>query len=197
MNPRNVNSMFAVNGWFMLRGSQIGETPYSQSKARAKNYSRQKVRKITEAMQRTVISGEIIDDGREMIQQLKGKFEATTKRSEQLQILTVLPNSWSVKTIQQEFGVSTYMYMARKSKELVKEKGVLSLPGPKPGPSLLPETVDIVHAFYESDDISRVMPGKKDFVSVKQEGKRVHVQKRLILSNLREVYHEFKEKCPD
>ena len=41
------------------------------------------------------------------------------------------------------------------------------------------------------------MPGKKDFVSVKQEGKRVHVQKRLILSNLREVYHEFKEKCPD
>ena len=69
-------------------------------------------------MQRTVISGEIIDDGREMIQQLKGKFEATTKRSEQLQILTVLPNSWSVKTIQQEFGVSTYM--ARKSKELVK-----------------------------------------------------------------------------
>ena len=41
------------------------------------------------------------------------------------------------------------------------------------------------------------MPGKKDFVSVKQEGKRVHVQKRLMLSNLREVYHEFKEKFPD
>lgn len=40
---------------------------------------------------------------------------------------------------------------------------------PKPGPSLPPETVDIVHAFYESDNISRVMPGKKDFVSVKQE----------------------------
>ena len=52
--------------------------------------------------------------------------------------------------------------MAQKSKKLVKEKGVLSLPDPKPGPSLLPETVDIVHAFYESDDISRVMPGKKD-----------------------------------
>ena len=25
MNPRNVNSMFAVNGWFMLRGSQMLE----------------------------------------------------------------------------------------------------------------------------------------------------------------------------
>ena len=68
--------------------------------------------------------------------------------NEQLQILTVLPKSWSVKKIQQEFGVSTYM--AQKSKKLVKEKGVLSLPDQKPGPSLLPETVDIVHAFYES-----------------------------------------------
>ena len=34
----------------------------------------------------------------------------------------------------------------------------------------------------------------RDFVSVKQEDKRVHVQKRLMLSNLREVNHEFKEK---
>ena len=139
---------------------EIGETPYSQSKARAKNYSRQKVKNITEAMQRTIITGEIVDDGSEMIQQLKEKFLTTTKMNEQLQILTVLPKSWSVKKIQQEFGVSTYM--AQKSKKLVKEKGVLSLPDPKPGPSLLPETVDIVHAFYESDDISRVMPGKKD-----------------------------------
>ena len=144
--------------------AEIGETPYSQSKARAKNYSRQK---ITKAMHRTIITGEVVDDGSEMIQQLKEKFQATTKMNEHLQILTVLPKSWSVKKIQQEFGVSTYM--AQKSKKLVNEKGVLSLPDPKPGPSLLPETVDIVHAFYESDDISRVMPGKKDFVSVKKE----------------------------
>ena len=41
-----------------------------------------------------------------------------------------------------------------------------------------------------------MLPGKKDFVSVKQEGKRVHVQKRLILSNLKEVYQLFKEKFP-
>ena len=87
--------------------------------------------------------------------------------------------------------------MARKSKKLVEEKGILSLPDPVRGPSLLQETVDIVSAFYESDDISRVMPGKKDFVSVKKEGKRQHIQKRLVLSNLREVYHEFKERFPD
>ena len=175
--------------------ADIGETPYSHIKPRGKKYSRQKVEKITEALKRTIISRETIDDGSEMIQQLKEKFQSTPQRSEELQILTVLPKSWSLKKIQQEFGVSNHM--ARTSKDLVKEKGVLSLPGPKPGPSLPPETVDIVHAFYERDNISRVMPGKKDFVSVKQEGKRVHVQKRLMLSNLREVYREFKDKFPD
>ena len=87
--------------------------------------------------------------------------------------------------------------MARKSKKFVEEKGILSLPDPVRGPSLLQETVDIVCAFYESDDISCVMPGKKDFVSVKKEGKRQHIQKRLVLSNLKEVYHEFKERFPD
>ena len=173
----------------------IGETPYSQSKARARNYSRQKVKKITEAMKRTVISEEITDDGGEIIQQLKEKFQSTTQRSEKLQILTILPKSWSLKKIQQEFGVSNYM--TRKSKELVKEKGVLSLPGPKPGPSLPQETVDNVCAFYESDEISRIMPGKKDVVSVKKDGKRLYVQKRLVLCNLQEVYSEFKDKFPD
>ena len=41
------------------------------------------------------------------------------------------------------------------------------------------------------------MPGKKDFVSVKKEGKRQHIQKWLVLSNLREVYREFKERFSD
>ena len=160
--------------------ADIGETPYSRIKACGKNYSKQKIKKITEAIEHTIISRETTDDGQEMIQQLKDKFRSTPIRSRQLQIL-----SRSLMKIQEQFGVS--MYMARRSKEIVKEKGVLSLPSPKHGPSLLPERLDIIHAFYESDDISRIMPGKKDFVSVKQEGKRVHVQKRLVLSNLRSV----------
>ena len=40
------------------------------------------------------------------------------------------------------------------------------------------------------------MPGKKDFVSIKHGDRRVHVQKRLILNNLKEVYQQFKEKHP-
>ena len=129
-----------------------------------------------------------------MIEQLKEKFQETKKRSERVQVLTVLPKSWSVKKMQQEFAVSEYL--ARQSKKLVEERGILSLPGPLRGPSLPSETVDTVSAFYESNDISRVMPEKKDFVSVKKEGKRQHVHKRLVLSNLREVYSEFKERFP-
>ena len=99
-------------------------------------------------------------------------------------MLTVLPpKSWSVKKVQQEFSVSEYL--ARQSKKLVEEGGILSFPDPSCGPSLPPETVIDVCSFYESDDISRVMPGKKDFVSVKKE------------RNLSGVYHEFKERFPD
>ena len=155
--------------------AEIGETPFSQSRARSKTYSRQKVKKITEALQRTVITGAPVDDGTEMIQQLKEKFRETKRRSEQVQVLTVLPKSWSVKKVQQEFGVSEYL--ERQSNKLVEERGILSLPGPSRGPSLPTETVVVVCSFYESDDISRVMPGKKDFVSVKKEGKRQYIQK--------------------
>lgn len=175
--------------------TEIGQTPFSKNKARAKNYARQKVKKITEALKSTVITSECLDDGTEMIQQLQEKFKITSKHNERLQILTVLPKSWTLKKIQEEFEVSKYV--AQKSKKLVEEKGVLSLPGPKVGPLLSPETLKIVNDFYESDEISRLMPGRKDFVSVKKDGVRSHVQKRLVLSNLKEVYHEFKMKYCD
>ena len=156
--------------------------------------------KLTEAMKELILeespdntSGK--SDESEMILQLKEKFQTTAKRSEQVQILTVLPRSWARKRIQSEFGVTDYM--ARKSKQLVKEKGVLSTPDPKPGPSLPASTVKLVAEFYESDEISRTMPGKKDFVSIRQGSKRVQVQKQLVLSNLKEVYHAFKDAYPD
>ena len=65
--------------------------------------------------------------------------------------------------------------MARKAKDLVKEKGVLATPNPKLGRPLAPETADLVRNFCESDDVSRIIPGKKDFVSVKQGEQRVHI----------------------
>ena len=103
-----------------------------------------------------------------------------------VQILTILPKSWPIRKIQSEFGAANYM--AQKAKDLVREKGVFATPNPKLGHLIAPKTADLVRGFYESDDVSRIMPGKKGFVSVKQGEQRVHIQKRLVLSNLREVY---------
>ena len=173
---------------------EIGATPISKKRTHGKNYSKLKLQRITEAMQKVVLTDEIADDGREMIEQLKEKYSVTTERDIRLQILTVLPKSWSVAKVQKEFGVSTYT--AQKTKKIVQEKGVLSLPDLKAGPSLLPGTVSLVCAHYESDEVSRVMPGKKDFVFIRRDGKRVHIQKRLVLSNLKEIYQDFKVKFP-
>ena len=177
---------------------EIGETPLPAA-VRSSRRIESKMDRLAVAMKGLILEDSTnVDpkesDESEMILQLKEKFRETTKRSEQVQILTVLPRSWTRKRIQNEFGVSEYM--ARKSKQLVREKGVLSSPDPKPGHSLPSATLKQVADFYESDEVSRMMPGKKDFVSVRQEGKRIHVQKRLVLSNLKEVYRMFKDAFP-
>ena len=50
-------------------------------------------------------------------------------------------------------------------------------PAPKAGKTLSPETTKLVNEFYMSEEISRNMPGMKDFVSVIDGGVRVHKQK--------------------
>ena len=51
-------------------------------------------------------------------------------------------------------------------KDLVRGKGALATPNPKLGHPLAPKSAALVHRFYEFDNISRIMSGKKDFVSV-------------------------------
>ena len=120
------------------------------------------------------------DADSEIILQLKEKFKTTTHRREKMQILTVLPKSWLLRKMMQEFGVSNYM--ARCAKKLVAEKGILSTPNLKHGRCLAAATEDLVKAFYHSDNISQVMPGRKDYVSVMTaESKQEHCQKRLLL----------------
>ena len=86
--------------------------------------------------------------------------------------------------------------MARTAKDLAKNHGVLSSPNPKHGSTLPTGTISLVKGFYGLDEISRIIPGKKDFVSIREGDHWIHVQKRLILGNLKEVYQQFKEKYP-
>lgn len=183
----------------------VGESPIKKKKLKTDSYARQKFDKVKLSLEKNFVSTKIAKpetkeiqaekDESEIITQLKKKFLTTTKGSEKMMILSVLPQSWSRSRITNEFGVSDYM--ARAVKKLVKEKGVLSTPNPKPGKTLDTTTVEIVIDFYNCDDISRVMPGKKDVVTVRR-GKedKLHLQKRLILLNLNEAYTIFKEENP-
>ena len=110
---------------------------------------------------------------------------------QKIQILTLVPDKWSRELAAKQFGVSEYLI--RTARDLKKVGGILAIPEPKRGKSLPQETLDKVRQFYEDDEYSRQMPGKKDCVSV---GGTTH-QKRLVLCNLSELYAAFKEAHPD
>jgi hypothetical protein len=67
--------------------------------------------------------------------------------------------------------------MVQTSKKVVPEKGILSSQTIKPGKVLPSATVEMVKQFYVCDEISRIVPGTKDYIYVISEGKKVHVQK--------------------
>ena len=111
------------------------------------------------------------DAGGEIIAQLKEKFHSTDECRKKLKTLTVLSKSWSVRKIAKEFEALIYM---DRPKKLVLEKGILSSPNPKPGKALPDRTQQLVLDVYLSNEISRMLPGRKDSVSVvTAEGKRV------------------------
>lgn len=95
----------------------------------------------------------------------------------------------------QELGASERQ--TRKAKQSVADGGILTSPNPKTGKTLTTDTENIVKAFYNDDENSRIMPGKQDFVSLKRDYEsREHVQKRLVLCNLSELYARFKSEYP-
>jgi len=111
-------------------------------------------------------------------------------RQKQIQLLTLAPESWSIKRTSEEFGVSEYL--VRKSRELKNESGILAEPHAKVGKALSGDTAEMALNFYQRDEYSRMCPGQKDFVSVKKaDGTREQKQKRLLLINLKELYLEF------
>ena len=82
-----------------------------------------------------------------MVKQLKIKFHETEEKSVNVQILTLLPMSWSIKRIENEFKASNYM--VHKAKSLVKSGGILSTPNPIQGHGLHDDTKILVQTFYD------------------------------------------------
>ena len=98
----------------------IGVSPIISKKKAHGRYMENKVKRIETTIKQkleTATGKQFGDDESEMITQLKQKFHSLTKKSEKVQVLTVLPVSWSIKRIEYEFGASNYM--PRKAKKLV------------------------------------------------------------------------------
>jgi len=132
----------------------------------------------------------------EMLTELKEKYNSLEGNDPlKLKILTIAPSSWSVNKIAKEFGAS--WQLAKKSKELKACKGILADTTAKIGKTLPSTTIEKVKAFYDSDCNSRIMPGQNDCISIKVNGIKTKIQKRLLLLNLKELHVSFKESNPD
>ena len=125
-----------------------------------------------------------------VLDQIIENFNVSKSRREKFQLLSLAPKSWGRRKLRKVF--STSERQAIEVKQLVSEHGILILPNTKKVRALPLEIETLVRTFYERDDISRMMPGMKDFLSVKNDdGTRSHVQKRLLLCNINELYAQF------
>ena len=121
-----------------------------------------------------------------LMQQLKEKV-ATASWREKIKLLTIVPETWSRMKEADYFGITDHV--VRRSRQLKKDKGILEDPDPnKGGRSLSNDIKQCVIGFYESEECSRIYPGKKAFVVVRDGDVKPHKQKQLLLLNLHELY---------
>ena len=110
------------------------------------------------------------------------KKVTSAKTEEKAKLQTLVPDSWTLKEIEEFFHVSNRI--ARNSRVLKNEKGLLPKVESRNRKVLLEEIRDRVINCYQSDKFSRICSGKKEFVSVKIDDVKQHMQKHLLLINL-------------
>ena len=183
---------------------ELGASPVKKKKVSLKEYANDKMNRISEVIKQTIFKTASSPDAESeeetpdeaLLAHLVDQFKQLDTREKKLMLLTLIPGSWSRRKIMEKFSVSARM--VTQSRQLRESKGLLASPDQKPGRALPVQTVQMVRDFYQSDEIGRVMPGKKDCISTKNEdGSKVCIQKRLLLANLKEIYELFKEKNPD
>ena len=124
---------------------------------------------------------------------LKAKIQISP-RQEKIKLLTLAPESWTKKKTQEVFGVSDRM--VKRARQLKRDKGILASPDHKRGKTVNGDVKQRIHDFYQSDEYSRMCPGKKEYITVRDGTIKEQKQKRLLLANLRELYLEYKHKNP-
>lgn len=152
-----------------------------------------RVNKLLNIKNNSVNSSE--SETHQFIKNTKVALAAQTTRAEKIRVLTTLPNDWPMKKIRREFGVSRRMVTC--AKKLTTKSGFAVDPPKRKGKKLSDSTRRKVRKFYLSDDVSRVMPGRKDCVSSYDEnGEKIVTSKRLLLNSVKNLREEFVEKYP-
>jgi hypothetical protein len=128
----------------------------------------------------------------EFMDQLKAKFNQVDKKYLKIQLLTTVPKSMSISEIQNEFG--TTQHMVRTAKDLQSKYGAISLPEPRIGKQIPNDLKQSVINYYNDDEVSRILPGKNDCVTVRIEQQKMKVQKRLMMCTLKECFEGYKER---
>ena len=100
-------------------------------------------------------------DIKDLVGCIKCKMSHST-RNEKLRLLTLAPQSWSIDTVVQEFGVTDYL--AKKARNLKKTKGIRPNPERKLGHGLPEDHIKLIKDFYQDDEFSRQCPGQKDYM---------------------------------
>lgn len=123
--------------------------------------------------------------------ELKYAFNETNSYERKIKILSISP--YSHRKTMNLFGATDYM--VKKSREMKKKFGIIpEIPHVSKGKIITREVINFVHNFFQQDEISRMCPGKKDCLSIRNidSGKKEAIQKRLILMNLKEAYCIYK-----
>ena len=98
------------------------------------------------------------DNCARLVTSIKEKL-VSSNRERKIQLLTLVQYDWSVQKTCDFFGVSEYaVHQARK---LRAEKGILASPQNYSRDGLSSETKQLITEFYESDEVSHLLPGRK------------------------------------
>ena len=101
-------------------------------------------------------------------EEIRGKLTVgTVTYREKVQILTLIPESWTIKYASNYFGVSEYL--VRQARELKRSSGILALPEKNTGKVLQQSTIEQVISLYEDNEHLRLLLGEKDYVSMQRK----------------------------
>ncbi|KAJ1522002.1 hypothetical protein ONE63_002324 [Megalurothrips usitatus] len=186
----------------------INESPVLKRKLSSTHtYAANKLHKLGTKVESLLVKGgaspvAVVSEEKQFMDQtigaLKTKFIDCKTNAEKLMVLSIALVSLPQRKVLEIFGpLGATDYLIRKTSQLmhINNQGILPVCTPKKGRPLSDETVKAVKLFYEDDELaSRVMPGKKDYVSVVEDGRRIQKQKRLVLCNLKELHVLFEKQ---